>query len=274
MRINHTLQLLREGKSTVGTWIQIHSVRMTRMLAAQGCADWLLLDCEHGAVELPTLMAEISAINDISRGRVTPIVRVAAGTIDQIKQALDCGAHGVLVPMVNTPEEAAAVVSYARFPPAGQRGNGSTLAHVNYGASKNEYITQINDQVLVAIQIETREAVENVEQILSVPGIDMVFVGPFDLTFSLGITPGFWSDSPIFQDALQAVMSACRRRGIPVGTFCADAKMAKEREAYGFRFMSLSADVPLLLSALGQQYGEFQNEAEPPEGWAGRLRLE
>ncbi len=274
MRMNHTLQLLRDGRSTVGTWVQIHSVRMTRMLAAQGCVDWLLLDCEHGAVALPTLMAEIAAINDVSRGRVTPIVRVAAGTIDQIKQALDCGAHGVLVPMVNTPEDAAAVVSYARFPPAGQRGNGSALAHLNYGASKGDYLNQANDQILVAIQIETREAVENVEQILEVPGIDMVFVGPFDLTFSLGITPGFWSDSPIFQDAIQSVMAACRRRGIPVGTFCAGAEMAKEREAFGFRFMSLSVDVSLLLSALGQQYGQFCNEAEPPEGWAGRLRLE
>lgn len=274
MRINHLLELLRNGKPALGTWIQMHSVPAARLLAAQGCLDWMVIDFEHAAFNYSNASAVMNAITDVSRGQVTPVARVGAGAIDQIKQVLDSGAQGILVPMVNTPEEAAATVRFARFPPDGERGSGSSVVNLAFGATRAEYVARANREILVAIQIETRQAVENIEQILDVPGLDLVFIGPMDLTFSLGLAPSFWSDSPIFLDAVQTITTACRRRGIAYGTLCANAKAACQRREDGFTFIGIGTDYSHLLTSIGQQYGEFFGQPEPPEGWSNRLRMD
>ncbi len=271
MRKNHTLARLRQGEPALGLWVQNQSVHSARMIAAQGLFDWLLVDMEHVPLDLLLASQMLSAIADVSAGTCTPIVRVPTGTIDQIKRALDAGAHGVLVPMINTAQDAADVVRFARYPPLGERGGGGLLPHYSFGSTDHvEYIKHANDEVLVAIQIETQQAVENVDAILDTPGIDLVFIGTFDLHLSLGLTPALWSDHPVFQGALYKVIAACKARGIPYGTLAASAEGTQMRIALGFTFVGIGTDMRVLLGALHAQVDPLrsalasnQTSAEP-----------
>jgi len=254
VRENHTLNQIRHGHATFGLWLTSHSVHLARIIAMQGGFDWLLVDMEHSPLDLSTASMMLSGIADVSGGQCTPLARVAHGSIDQIKQALDAGAHGIIVPMVNTAEDAASVVRFSRYPPQGERGAGGLLPHFSFGTvSHIEYLREANDRILVAIQIETAQAVENVESILDVPGIDMVFVGPFDLHLSLGLPPALWSDQPAFQTAVQKVKAACQRRGIPYGTIAPNAESAKTRANDGFTFVGVGTDTGHLVSTLNTQ---------------------
>jgi 4-hydroxy-2-oxoheptanedioate aldolase len=235
-----------------------HSIHITRIVAAQGRFDWLLVDMEHTPVDLSTASIIFSAIADVSGGNCTPLARVAHGTMFQIKQALDAGAQGVIVPMVNTAEDAANVVRFARYPPIGERGAGGLIPHIGFGTTNHvEYVQNANNEILVAIQIETREAVENIDAILTVKGIDLVFIGPFDLHISLGLAPTLWSDDPIFKEAVGKVIAACKRAGLPYGTISPNADGAAARIADGFTFVSMGADVAQLVNALNAQYQQL-----------------
>src|SRR5262249_40912603 len=153
----------------------------------------------------------------VSRGRVTPLARVARGTMEHVKHALDAGAQGVLVPMVHGPDEAREAVRWARFPPQGERGAGAVTAHLGFGASRPEYLRRANAEILVGVQIETVEAVEEVGAILDVPGVDLCFIGPNDLHLALGCAPRFWSEEPAFVRAVERVRAACVARRVPLG---------------------------------------------------------
>lgn len=262
MRENHTLAKMRRGEAAVGLWLHSHSLQIARLIAARERFDWLLVDMEHTPLDVATGGAVVAAIGDISAGTCTPLLRVPDGTIFHIKQALDAGAHGIIVPMVNTAEDAANVVRWSRYPPEGERGAGGIVPHLSFGTTEQkEYIRDANAQMLVCVQIETAQAVENIEAILEVPGIDLVFIGPFDLHLSLGLTPGMWSEAPLFVDAVQKVIGACKARGIPYGTLTSDAEGAKARLADGFRFIGLGTDLNHLLNALDAQVKQL-NDAE------------
>lgn len=251
MRQNQTLQLIRQDQATIGLWLQTHGFHTARILAASGLLHWILLDLEHTPVDLSTASTILATIADVSGGACTPIARVAQGTRTQIQQALDAGAHGVIVPMIEDAESAANCVRFARYPPAGERGAGGLTPHLGFGTTQHvEYVAQANREILVSIQIETRKAVENIDAILDVPGIDLVFIGPFDLHLSLGLTPTLWSDAPVFQDAMKRVIAACRRRGLRYGTLSPTAEGAAARIVDGFRFVGLGTDVMHLLGAL------------------------
>lgn len=231
------------------------------MIAAQGLFDWLLVDMEHVPVDLSTASMIFAGIADITGGECTPLARVAHGTMYHIKQALDAGAQGIVVPMVNTAEEASAVVRFARYPPLGERGGGGMVPHYNFGLTNHvEYIKAANDEIMVGIQIETREAVENIDAILDTPGIDMAFIGPFDLHISLGLSPGLWSDQPAFRAAVDKVIAAAKRRNIPLGTLQPNAAGTKARLADGFTFIGMGTDVVHLLEALNVQAKELRSE--------------
>jgi 4-hydroxy-2-oxoheptanedioate aldolase len=254
VRHNKTLAQLRRGQAAVGMWLQTHTFHTARIIAAQGLFDWLLVDLEHTPVDLSMASMIFAAIADVSSGACTPLARVAHGTMDQIKQALDAGAQGIVVPMVNTAEDAARVVRFARYPPLGERGGGGLLPHLSFGTTNHvEYISRANDEILVAVQIETQTAVENVEQVLDVPGIDLIFVGPFDLHISLGLPPGFWSDHPVFLAAVERVTRACKARGVPYGTLCPDADGGRARLAEGFTFIGLGTDLGHMLNGITAQ---------------------
>jgi 4-hydroxy-2-oxoheptanedioate aldolase len=272
MRPNHTLVLLRAGKPALGIWFASGQPLVARLLAYQGLMDWLMIDGEHTPVDAQTAALCAGFITDTSRGTCTPLMRVAAGSVDQIKRALDGGAQGVLVPLVNTPEQAAEVVAHAKYPPHGARGNGGLLPHVGYATDRLTYTERAHHETMVAIQIETREAVDNIDAILSVPGIDCAFIGPNDLHISYGLPPGYWTPDGPFRAAVSSVLNACARHNVIPGILAANPAQARARIADGFTFVGMGSDVSLMLNAVGAGYGLITGAGEPAGGWGGHYR--
>ena len=274
MRLNHTLNLLRSSQMALGGWLQLCSIPAARMLAAQGSLDWLMVDLEHTPLDRSTAWGMYTAIADVSQGRCTPIARLAGGSMEEIKQALDGGAQGILVPLVNTPEQAASVVRWGRYPPLGERGAGGLDPHLGFGASRADYLAQANEQIMIAVQIETSQAVENFAAIAAIPGLDMAFIGPFDLHISLGLPGAFWSEHPAFLSAVERVLAACREHRLPAGILCADASGALARREQGFTFIGLATDAIYLLNAYGEQVSQARSLPEPQGGWSNCVRLD
>lgn len=260
MRGNHTLSLLQQNQTAYGLWLQSHHFHIARLLAAQSLLDWLLVDMEHTPVDLSTASMLFATIADVSSGKCTPLARVASGTMDQIKQALDAGAQGIVVPMVNTADEATDVVRFSRYPPLGDRGAGGITPHLGFGMTNHaEYVPQANDEIMVSIQVETAEAVNNIEEIVQVDGLDMIFIGPFDLHISLNLSPTLWSDTPEFLNAVARVKDACQKANIPLGTLAPNAAGAKLRQGEGFQFIGVGADLIHLVNAVRSQFSDLRS---------------
>ncbi len=233
-------RLAASGAPSFGTWIASSSVIGLDALQGAGF-DWFMIDTEHAPVNPETLAAMIAVLGE--RGP-TPLVRV--GNIDQylIKQALDAGAHGILVPLVNTEAQARAVVAYAKYPPLGVRGAAAAAAS-RYGRELATYLRSANAETFVGVQIETKEALENLDAIASVPGVDLLFVGPTDLTLSLGLLDD--RKNPRVREAMQRVVASSSAHGKVPGTLVIDLEEKRRAVELGFRFISLASDVRLLL---------------------------
>lgn len=250
MRTNQTKLKLQSSEAAFGCWLTLGSARAARKLAAEANFDWLMVDTEHNPIDREAVAACILAIADGSAGRVAPMVRVPDLTAGNVKQALDAGAYGILAPMVMGAAEAAAFVEACRYPPQGMRGvYGSTAARYTFDATSEEYFKTANRQILVAVQIETRPALAEVEAIGAVDGVDVLFVGPNDLHAALGLQPRYDSGEPAFVAAVQAVLAACGKHGKAAGILCPDAAMAAKRIAQGFRFVGIGQDTVHMISA-------------------------
>lgn len=260
LRENHTLKLLRNQQVAHGLWLHSHDFHIARILAAQNILDWLLVDLEHTPVDLSTASMIMASIADVSQGKCSPMARIASNTQAQVKQALDAGAQGIIVPMINSADEAREVVQYARYPPQGQRGGGGLTPHLGFNMTNHaSYIPQANPEILVAIQVETIEAVNQIEDIVQVDGLDMIFVGPFDLHISMGLQPSLWSDNPQFLDAIKRVVETCQQANIPLGTIVPNAEQAKIRAEQGFRFIGVGTDIFHLVSRINQQFSSLKS---------------
>lgn len=243
MRTNLVKQKLERGEACRGVWMGIPDPFSARYLARLPL-DWLMIDAEHAPIDDRSLALMVSAIADA--GNPAPIVRVAQASVENIKKAVDAGAFGVLVPMVNTAEEARQVVAWSKFPPDGVRSFGSSYAGLTFGATMREYLSIANREVLVAIQIESREALANLDEIFSVPGLDLVFVGPVDLSISLGSEPLPENPAPIMVDAIKQIIDAGKRHKVPLGIFCSNGAAAAERIHQGFQFVNVASDLASL----------------------------
>ena len=179
-------------------------------------------------------------------GGPQPVVRLAEANSENIKSALDAGAAGIIAPMVNTGAEAAQVVSWAKLPPIGTRSFGSSYAGLAWGQSMAENACLSNDQVLVAVQVESKHALDNLDDIFGTPSLDMVLVGPLDLSLSLGIDFFSGESSPQFDQALESILAASRRHNIPLGIFCPSPEVAKQRIEQGFLFVNVALDTFIL----------------------------
>jgi 4-hydroxy-2-oxoheptanedioate aldolase len=272
MRNNHTLHKLRNNETACGIWLASHHPITARLLAMQGAIDWILIDGEHSPVDTSALALCCGAISDASQGKCTPLARVANGTIDQIKRALDSGAQGVLVPLVSTAEDAENVVRFSRYPPDGIRGMGGLLAAQGFAMTRAEYSQRANREVLVSIQIETKQAIDNIDEICSVKGLDAVFIGPNDLHVSYGLPPSYWSDAPEFQNAVQKVLDASKRHNMTAGILCGTQTQAKMCKELGFTYLGIGSDLPMLLGAVGATYSHVTDTPEPAGGWSGAIR--
>ncbi len=229
---------LEAGDKLFGTMVTLTSPAVAEVLADVGF-DWLFVDGEHGPFETADLHATLQAVGD----RSACIVRVPAAGEVPIKKSLDLGATGIIVPQVNTAEQAAQVVAWSRYAPDGTRGVGLARAH-GYGLRFNEYLEVANDQVTVVVQAEHAQAVENIEAIVQVAGIDAVLIGPYDLAASLG-KMGQVND-PQVVEAIDHVTTTCLDAGIPLGMFGVTSDAVKPYIEKGFTLIVIGVDTLLL----------------------------
>ena len=222
------------GEPTLGAWLTVPSSVTAEMMARLGF-DWLTIDMQHGLIGYQQALGMLQAI---STTETVPLVRVPWNEPGVIGKALDAGAQGVVIPMVNSRSEAEAAVAACRYPPAGRRSFGPTRAAMVEGSG---YFEDANREVCCMPMVETRQAVENLEEILVVGGIDAIFVGPNDLSLSLGLGPASDREETEFSEAIAAILDGCRRHGIVAG--CAGtARTAPKRLEQGFLFVEVSRD--------------------------------
>jgi 4-hydroxy-2-oxoheptanedioate aldolase len=223
--------------------------------------DWLLVDMEHSAHNAVIMADMVGTIADA--GTCAPLVRVPAHNVEWFKWALDAGAWGVLAPMVNTREEAERIVSWSKYPPLGTRSIGGTFAPYGFGTSdRNRYIEQANDEILVIVQIESAQAMQNLEDILSVPGIDVAFVGPNDLHAQLGLFPRMESTEPVFVDALERILSVARQHSVATGIMSSDGRNAAERIRQGFQMVAITTDLSSMVQGAAQHLRAVQQAGD------------
>jgi 4-hydroxy-2-oxoheptanedioate aldolase len=249
MRPNTLKLRLLDRQPCRGLWLSLPSVAAVRLLARLPW-DWMLVDAEHGPMGAETMTQLVAAIADAGRA---PMVRVAHGDVENIKRALDAGAWGIIAPMVNTAAQARAVVAAARFPPLGQRSFGSAWAGLAFDLSMPEYRRRANDETLVFVQIESGAALDNLDAICGVPGVDGVFVGPVDLAISLYLEPDPENQHPVVQAALKEILRAANAHRLPAGIYCSGARAAADRISQGFLLVNVASDVGALLQGVRSQ---------------------
>lgn len=243
MTKNRILQKLRANQPTRGAWLGIPNPHTARLLSALPL-DWMIIDMEHAPTTKEIMCHMIAGI--AASGGPQPVVRLAEANSENIKSALDAGAAGIIAPMVNTGAEAARVVSWAKLPPIGTRSFGSSYAGLAWGQSMAENARLSNDQVLVAVQVESKHALDNLDDIFGTPSLDMVLVGPLDLSLSLGIDFFSGESSPQFDQAMESILAASRRHNVPLGIFCPSPEVAKQRIEQGFLFVNVALDTFIL----------------------------
>ena len=243
MKPNIVRAKLKRGEPSIGTWLVLPDPFAARMMADVGF-DWLTVELEHAPTRFET--AALSYLNIAACGCV-PLARVPWNTGENIKRVLDTGAWGIVVPMVNSRAEAEAVVRAARFQPLGERSVGGQLHTATFGTDAATYYARANEEILVVVMAEHVRAVENIDEIVSTPGIDAVFIGPNDLLNSMGKPPAFHSDEPEFAAAIQRILDACQRHKVPVGIHVVDPAVAKQRIAEGFQFIAIGSEAGMML---------------------------
>lgn len=239
MKPNNMKQLWRQDKPTFGAWLTCCSTFVAEELGAIGF-DWLLVDGEHSPTDTLTMVQMLQAI---SIGSSVPLARVAWNDPVAIKRVLDGGAYGVVIPWINTRAEAEQAVNACRYPPQGQRGFGPYRGWL-YGG--RDYAEHANEEIACIISIETVRAVEQIDQILAVPGVDAAMVGPGDLAMSMGIPFRWDNPHPEHVAACAAVLEACKRHGVVPGIFTGGAEEARRRVTEGWRFLPLGVDTQYL----------------------------
>lgn len=247
-RIGAIRQLLREGKTSIGTWMQIPHPSIAEILGHSGY-DWVAVDMEHGAISVHQLPDIFRALE---LGGALPMVRLAQGEPKDCKQALDAGAGGVIVPMVESAEQLIKVRDACRWPPAGSRGVGFSRANL-FGAHFDDYAKEAQSPLLIAM-IEHVRATECLDKILAVDGLDAILIGPYDLSASMNLTGQF--QEPEFVAVVNRIRRCCRDVGVPCGLHVVqpDPEQLALRIEEGYRFLAYSIDAVFLrTSALKPQ---------------------
>ena len=233
-------QRLKEHKLLVGPLVSLGIPEIAEVLACAGF-DWLFLDAEHSPLDVLALQHLV-----LGAGSTPCLVRLAASSELYVKQALDIGAAGIIVPQVNSAEQAAQVVRWAKYPPVGTRGVGAGRAH-GYGFAFKEYLAEANDNTVVVVQAEHGDAVKNIKAIVQVAGIDAVLVGPNDLSASLDHLGD--PTHPEVVAAIERVTEACRGVGLPLGIFGMSPAAIKPYLDWGYTLIVCGIDTLLLGTA-------------------------
>ena len=245
---------LKNGELLVGTMIsEVRNPSIAYMLGQCGY-DFFIIDNEHGAYSPETISDLVAA----ARGAgISTVVRIPEIRRETILKPLDSGAAGLLVPQVNTAKQAEEIMFHAKYPPAGNRGAALRRPHSMYQrVVPSEYLKQANDETLIAVQAESPEAINDLESIAAVSGVDVIFVGPFDLSVSLGI-PGDMTH-PREVEAIDRIMEVCRQQGLVAGIHLFDLQALKTWVGKGMRFVTYSSDVALLADAAAGGVAEIK----------------
>lgn len=244
MRTNNVRENALSGKRSFGSFMGMGSATIAELLAHGGC-EWVLIEMEHNGLDMAEVEHILMAMNGTE---AVPLVRIPSADPVFIQRSLDIGAMGIAVPMVRSVEEADAIVRASRYPPEGSRSFGPLRAS-HYTFEYEEYFERANENILITLIIETPEAVENLEEIASVPGIDVLFIGAFDLCLSLGLNP-FEMPLPEIDAVMERALEVGRSAGVAVG---AGANSPQELHALaekGFTFLSYGPDYQMLGGAL------------------------
>jgi len=254
MTQNRVKTAIEQGKVVVGIMVsELRTTTLGPMLEAAGL-HFVILDMEHGSYDHQTMADIIAGCRGLA---IAPFVRVPEIRRECFLKPLEAGAIGLLVPRVETREQAELCVVYSKYAPEGDRGLSLCRAHTDYTPVKTgEYTAHANQNVMVMIQIETARALKNVDSILATPGIDVAFVGPVDLSLSLGIEADL--GAPVMQEALDKIIEAGRRHGVVVGIYANQPDMIKHFVGRGLRFIAGGSDVDVLINGCANSLESFR----------------
>lgn len=254
---------LREGRPQIGLWLALASP-ITSEIAATAGFDWLLIDNEHAPNDVPSTLAQLQALAAYPSHAV---VRPVDGRTSLIKQYLDIGATSLLVPMVETEAQARELVEAVRYPPDGVRGVGSAIARVSRWGQRTNYLDEADDEVCLLVQAESARAIEHLDAIAAVDGVDGVFFGPADLSASMGFRgkPG----APVVQQAIEDGIRRVRAAGKAPGILVSDATLARRYLELGALFVAVGVDVGLLARGARELAASFNGAGKPSGGETG-----
>ena len=247
----NTKHKLQNGEAALGGWIMIGHPTIAELMAGEGF-DWIAVDMEHTATDQPTLENICRAVKGTG---VDLFARLHACDAVLAKKVLDIGANGIIVPCINTAEEARQAVAIAKFPPEGVRG--ASLARcTDFGRNFRDYFSKHNENVLVVVMLEHIDAVSNVDDILSVPGIDATFIGPYDLSTSMGLAGEL--DHPDVLAAQQKILNACKKHNVPAGFHVVplEPEQVRSKIDQGFQFVACGLDTEFILQGCRQILGK------------------
>jgi len=240
---NKVKQMWKAGQAVANGWLAIPNAFSAEMFAQSGW-DSITVDMQHGVQDY---LSCVACFQGMHPHPVTPMVRVPWNEPGIIGKVLDAGAYGVICPMVNTPEEARALVQYCNYPPHGTRSNGPIRAGL-YGEG-GSYQKTANDEILVIPMIETKQAIENIGAILDVPGIDGIYVGPSDLSFSYGLEPKLDVEDPFILGIYEKLLTECGKRGVSAGLHCGSSAYAKRMIKMGYKLVTVANEVAIMVNA-------------------------
>ena len=249
---NHVKQMLKEGKKTAGAWLQIASP-FTAEIMSQAGFDWLMIDMEHGPGDMLSLIAQLQAMKGT---KTAALVRVPLNDFVTIKRILDTGVHGLLIPYVNTREEAESAVRACRYPPQGIRGVAGSPRAQGYGQNVQAYLQQANDEVLLITAVETPTAVTNLEDILGVDGVDGIFIGPMDLATNMGHLGD--PRHPEVQEAIAEIEGKVLESGKVLATISGSWEQAQRLYGRGYQMVMLMADGVSLAKLAVEKVAQFR----------------
>lgn len=258
MKKNPVKSALQAGQPQVGTWLSFGNVFATRLMARVGF-PWLTLDMEHSAIDWEQASILFAAISDAG---CVPLVRVPKGDHTHIKRVLDAGAMGIVVPMVNTAQEAKTAIAAAKYPPVGNRSLGGGQHSLNFDATAGEYFQKANDEILVVLQTESPQGVENAEEIYSLPGVDAIFIGPVDLRAQMRTPDGTDPTPEAHEEMIQRVLRTGRQVGTPVGLHVQTVDDVRRRIEEGFQFIAIGSELKMMVSEAQRIVGELSEATE------------
>ncbi len=249
--INPLKQLWANGKPAVNGWIALPSILSAEIMARAGW-DSITIDMQHGTADYSDLLSILPVIGQTG---TTALVRVPWNRPEDIMRALDAGAMGIIAPMIDSAEDTRALVDACLYAPQGARSFGPIRARLAHG---NSYATDANDAILPIAMIETRSAVEELDEILQVPGLGAIYIGPADLSLVYGFPPGFDKEEPEMLELFEHILSRANAKGVPACIHCGAAEYAKRMLNMGFQLVTVGSDARYLEAGISTALGEMK----------------